>query len=145
VPAGAACATRPGIGPGTPYFEDASPLFRQAITKFDFEPADSDWSKIPSLDLMLAEARPRDTLTLWHLLSRVEGKDRERVYDRMVALVPAPAALERERVLRLDEYMLEFWKDALTNVWTDESFLRKKWIKVWTKGLGKIKGGEGKK
>lgn len=145
VPAGAACATRPGIGPGTPYFEDASPLFRQALTKFDFGPTDSDWSKIPSLNLMLAEARPRDTLTLWHLLSRVEGKDRERVYDRMVALVPAPAALERERVLQLDEYMLEFWKDELTNVWTDESFLRKKWIKVWTKGLGKIKGGEGKK
>ena len=31
VPAGAACATRPGIGPGTPYFEDASQTFRTAL------------------------------------------------------------------------------------------------------------------
>ncbi|MBI3667080.1 MAG: hypothetical protein HY236_12815, partial [Acidobacteria bacterium] len=38
VPAGALCATRPGIGPGTPYFEDASEKFRAALAKLDFEP-----------------------------------------------------------------------------------------------------------
>src|SRR6266403_1896492 len=36
VPAGAACATRPGVGPGTPYFEDASEKFRAALSKLDF-------------------------------------------------------------------------------------------------------------
>src|SRR5438876_1202274 len=53
VPAGAACATRPGIGPGTPYFEDASELFRTALAKLDFEPNDTQWSKIPALDILL--------------------------------------------------------------------------------------------
>ena len=36
VPAGATCATRPGIGPGTPYFDDSSEVFRKALSSFDF-------------------------------------------------------------------------------------------------------------
>jgi hypothetical protein len=145
VPAGAACATRPGIGPGTPYFEDASTIFRQALSKFDFEPNDVEWSKIPALDLMLAEARPRDTLTLWHLLSRVDGKDRGRVYDRMVSLTAPPKSVTREGVLQLDEAMLALWKDELTNTWTNESKLKKVWIGFWTKTLGKVDGKQGRK
>ena len=145
VPAGAACATRPGIGPGTPYFEDASAIFRQALSKFDFEPNDSEWSKIPALDLMLAEARPRDTLTLWHLLTRVGEKDRERVYDRMVSLTAPPKSVTREGVLQLDEGMLALWKDELTNTWTNESKLKKVWIGFWNKTLGKVDGKQGRK
>jgi hypothetical protein len=145
VPAGATCATRPSIGPGTPYFDDASQLFRQALAKFDFEPKDQDWSKIPSLDLILKEARPRDTLTLWHLLERVEGTDRERVYDRMAVLTPPPDGVTREGVLQLDEQMLQQWKDKLADTWTNESALRKTWIGLWTRALGKVRGMEGKK
>ncbi|HEX3253963.1 MAG TPA: FecR domain-containing protein, partial [Pyrinomonadaceae bacterium] len=37
VPAGASCETRPVIGPGTAYFDDASPALREALTKVDFE------------------------------------------------------------------------------------------------------------
>src|SRR5215213_1899223 len=37
VPAGAACETRPGIGPGTPYFEDSASTFREALKKIDFD------------------------------------------------------------------------------------------------------------
>src|SRR5439155_14703421 len=37
IPAGAACATRPKVGPGTPYFEDAHATFRAALARFDFE------------------------------------------------------------------------------------------------------------
>ncbi len=39
VPAGAQCRTRPKIGPGTPYFEDASEKLQQALASFDFEKA----------------------------------------------------------------------------------------------------------
>ncbi|MEP7271390.1 MAG: FecR domain-containing protein, partial [Acidobacteriota bacterium] len=35
VPAGAICLTRPTLGPGTPYFEDASESFRKAVSEFD--------------------------------------------------------------------------------------------------------------
>jgi hypothetical protein len=37
VPAGAMCQTRPGIGPGTPYREDAPEALRSALAEFDFE------------------------------------------------------------------------------------------------------------
>lgn len=140
VPAGAACATRKGIGPGTPYFEDASKEFRDALASVDFGPAPVS----SSLDVVLAQSRPRDTLTLWHLLARVNGSDRQRVYDRLAALAPPPQGVTREGVLQLDDKMLALWKDSLTTTWSGDSKFKKVWIDTWTRGLGKIKG-EGKK
>ncbi|HJP93812.1 MAG TPA: FecR domain-containing protein [Pyrinomonadaceae bacterium] len=111
VPAGAACETRPGIGPGTPYFEDASAAFREALEKVDFE------NDAAALSSLLDQARPRDTLTLWHLLARVNGDDRVRVYEKMAAFVPPPPGVTREGVLRLDQQMLESWRHALESSW----------------------------
>ena len=137
VPAGAACATRPGIGPGTPYFEDASQTFRAALTRLDFEKgAAADNSLLKGL---LAEARVRDTLTLWHLLYRLEANDRALVYDRLVTLAPPPQGVTREGILQLDEKMLRLWKGHLDNIWTGASPLKKGWIDAWTRTLGKIK------
>jgi hypothetical protein len=115
VPAGAACETRPGVGPGTPYFEDAPPSFRAALEQFDF--GDDAAARASALNLMLIEARARDTLTLWHLLARVEGNDRLRVYDKIAAFVPPPEGVTREGVLNLDQAMLDRWKDALEVSW----------------------------
>jgi putative zinc finger protein/FecR-like protein len=145
VPAGAACATRRGIGPGTPYFEDASEDFQRALSKLDFEPHDPDWSKASALNQVLMQTRPRDTLTLWHLLSRLEGSDRSQVYERLAALGPPPAGVTRDGVLQLDDEMLKTWKAALESTWSNDSGLKKTWIKIWTGALGKVKGLEGKK
>ena len=68
IPAGAVCATRPRTGPGTPYFEDASRAFREALEKFDFA-ASTAQERSASLQILLTEARKQDALTLWHLLS----------------------------------------------------------------------------
>jgi FecR-like protein/putative zinc finger protein len=145
VPAGAACATRPGIGPGTPYFEDASPTFKAALSKLDFDPGDTTWSNIPTLNLVLIEARPKDTLTLWHLLYRVQGKDRELVFERMVTLAPPPKDVTREGVLQLDDKMLHLWKGYLENSWGQDSAIKKTWVSIWTRALGKAEGLAGKK
>ena len=117
VPAGAACATRRGIGPGTPYFEDASESFRAALTKVDFESDATDASK--SLDSVLSGARVRDTLTLWHLVSRVNENDRTRIYERMIILMPPPDGVTREGILSLNQQMLDAWKDKLESSWSD--------------------------
>ncbi|HZG53773.1 MAG TPA: FecR domain-containing protein, partial [Pyrinomonadaceae bacterium] len=101
VPAGASCLTQPGVGPGTPFFEDASQLFRDALARFDFAHGGGD-----ALRAVIAEARPRDTLTLWHLLARVEGDERERVYERLAALAPPPASVTRHGIMLLDPAML---------------------------------------
>ncbi len=115
VPAEASCDTQPGIGPGTPYFEDSSATFRESLKRVDFDP-DAAVRSV-ALTSMLNDARAKDTLTLWHLLSRVDGDDRARVYDKMAALDPPPAGVTREGVLQLDQKMLESWRDELKATW----------------------------
>ncbi len=112
VPRGGVCQTRAGIGPGTPYFNDTSDEFVQALAEFDFEGGGED-----AMNVVLTQARPRDTLTLWHLLSRVDGAQREQVFDRMTSFSPSPDEVTRDGVLRLDEQMLEDWWDALQATW----------------------------
>jgi hypothetical protein len=108
IPEGAVCLTRPGIGPGTPHFEDAAPGVAAALATIDFgEPSPAD--RTAAVDLVLAEARPRDALTLWHLLARTEGTDRARVYNRMALIVPPPAGVTREGVLGGNRGMLDLW------------------------------------
>jgi len=112
VPAHAMCRTRPKIGPGTPYFEDASPGLSDALAKFDFESGG-----VVDLGVVLSEARVRDTLTLWHLLSRTEGAERERVFDRIVELTSLPYGVTREKALSLDATTLKHWKEELAWKW----------------------------
>jgi FecR-like protein/putative zinc finger protein len=115
VPAGAACETRPVLGPGTPYFEDASPGFRDALKIVDFDPDPS--ARSAAVSSLLDQARPRDTLTLWHLLMRVDGNDRGRVYDKIAAFVPPPASVTREGVLGSNQKMIDDWRYALEPTW----------------------------
>ena len=44
VPAGASCRTRPHVGPGIPYFDDAPESMKQALESFGFEKAGNDAS-----------------------------------------------------------------------------------------------------
>ncbi len=111
VPAGASCRTRPKIGPGTPYFDDASQPLQDALLRFDFA-GDAD-----AVNAVMREARVRDTLTLWHLLSRVPPGDRQRVYNRMIELVPLPQAVAPEKALQLDPDTLKLWREELAWKW----------------------------
>jgi hypothetical protein len=112
IPAGAMCSTRPELGPGIPYFEDATPAFREAIVQFDSTSADSP-SRSAALATLLAEARAHDALSLWHLLSRTTGPERTQVYTRFAALVPPPKGVTRSGVLNLDQSVLDLWWNSL--------------------------------
>jgi ferric-dicitrate binding protein FerR (iron transport regulator) len=94
VPAGASCETQLGTGPGTPYFDDSTREFQQALKKIDFDKDPA--SRTVALASMLDQSRPRDTLTLWHLLPRVNHDDRVRVYEKMEGFSPPPAGVTRE-------------------------------------------------
>jgi hypothetical protein len=115
VPAGASCETQLGTGPGTPYFDDSTPEFQNALKKVDFDKDPTTRSE--ALVATLNNARARDTLTLWHLLPRVDGDDRVRVYEKMESFAPPPAGVTREGVLKLDQNMLELWKVSLEGNW----------------------------
>ena len=111
VPAGAACGTRRGVGPGTPYFETAPEALRRALVEIDF--GSDGRERRAALERALAAARERDALSLWHLLSRVDGEDRGRVFDRLEALVPPPVEVTREGIVRGDPTLNDLWWDEL--------------------------------
>lgn len=112
IPQGAMCATRPGVGPGTPRYADAPPGYAEALDRLDFGAAD-DPQRAAALDLVVSSARPRDALTLWHMLPRGTPGERARVYDRLAALSSPPAGVTRAAVLAGDRGALDQWWDAI--------------------------------
>lgn len=106
IPEGAECTTRKRGGPGVPFFEDAPERLREAVARFDGE----DWATLP---VILRNARERDALTLWHLLTRVSGTQRGLVYDRFAQLVTLPPEVTRVAVLRADTHSIDLCWNAL--------------------------------
>lgn len=147
VPAGAACATRTGFGPGTPYFEDASESFQKALTKVDFEAGSIAASKGAVLGTVLAEARQRDAMTLWYLLARVEPADRLAVYGRLSALVSPPKGTTKEGLLSLDRAMLDSWREEIDKARGLNRFgsLHSTLRFIWQDALGRVHGLQGKR
>jgi hypothetical protein len=99
------------VGPGTPYYEDASPLLQRALAEIDFgsDPA----ARAAALATVTAQARRRDALSLWHLLTRALPDERRGIYDRLAALVPPPAGVTPEGIVTGDQEMLDAWWDEL--------------------------------
>lgn len=117
VPAEAKCVTRPALGPGTPYFADASAEFQTALAAFDT----GDGS---ALETILISTRKRDALTLWHLLSRTEGEVRGKVFDRLAQLIPPPKKVTRTGVLGNDRTMFDLW-------WKELGLGDTEWWRMW--------------
>jgi len=108
VPAGMRAVTRAGGRIGTPFADDAPETLRLALAAFDFAGGGDT-----ALATVLREARVRDAITLWHLLARSAGAQREAVYDRLAALVPPPPGVTRDGALRLDGVMLRLYWEQL--------------------------------
>jgi len=107
IPATAACMTRPGKGPGISYYEDAPPTLIDAVKRFDVTADPSAATTI------LAAARPRDAISLWHLLRRVQPQDRVRIYDRMAQLITVPPGVTRDGIAAGDPKMIDSLWDTL--------------------------------
>jgi hypothetical protein len=133
VPAGAEAITRPGIGPGTPYFTDATPEFKAAISDFDAHPDDAA-QQSAALDRILGSARLRDAFTLLNLFHEVPAAERERVLDRMTAFVPIPAGFTRDDMLAMRLPALNaYWNEMHQALHLDNP---KSWIMRWKDVLG---------
>jgi hypothetical protein len=111
IPAGAVCPTRRQLGPGTPRYEDSSSPFQSALDTIDF--GGTAAARASAVSLVLSEARDRDVVTLWHLLTRVGPQDRGAVFDRLASFVPPPSGVTREGIAVGRREMLDAWWDAL--------------------------------
>lgn len=112
VPAGAIALTKKGKKIGTPFAEDSSAEFQAALYKFDFENGGN-----AALETIIKESNLYDSLTLWHLLSRVPKNERAQVFDALANYVKTPANITREGILRLNKKMLDAWWKEVENVW----------------------------
>ncbi len=112
VPAGAIALTRKGKGIGTPFAEDSSAQFKDALYKFDFENGGNS-----ALEKIIKEAEFYDSLSLWHLLSRTPENQREKVFDALAKFVKPSAAITKEGILKLDKKMLDAWWIEVENAW----------------------------
>lgn len=122
IPVGAACRTRKGVGPGTPYYLDAEPGLIRALEQVDFagQPAE----RLAARKSLLPMARRRDILTLWHLLSRGTEEERAMTVDRLIALAPLPPGVTRDAILKLEP-------DALQRLWDGMQLGPGAWWKLW--------------
>jgi hypothetical protein len=122
IPAGARCVTRKRGGPGIPFYEDAPTELTAALGRLEAGDA-------AAVAQLLAAARPRDGITLWHLLTRVPTARRAEVYDRFAELVAVPPGM-RSGVLAGDPAAIDRCWNALglenTDWWRG-------WEREWTR------------
>lgn len=116
VPTGAVCRTDPARGPGTPRFEDAPADLVAALDQFDGAPTGDPGAPGPIARVVKA-ARARDTLSLWHLLSRTQGAERATVLETMVALAGEPTGVPDSRTSALEPEALGAWWSHLHAQW----------------------------
>ncbi len=114
VPSDAVCQMTKDLGPGTPYFADAPTPWINALNIFDTQ---AGTRQLPAV--ILTDARPRDSLTLWHLLTLTDitTNDRQAVFARLNLLSPPPAGVTQAGILNQDHNMLQKWWRSLKQTW----------------------------
>ena len=122
IPEGAACSTRVGYGPGTPYFLDAPAALTKSLVEFDLT------GSRQALKAVLEAARPHDALTVWHLLERTHGEEKAAVLSRFNELVDLPSSVSRDGILRGEATSMDAAWNALRL--GDTSWWRK-WKRYW--------------
>ncbi len=111
VPQGASCEIDSKAGPGTPFASQATPELRAALRRFDFG---GDTGAVAAV---ITATGPADTLTLWHLLPRVDEEMRGAIHDRLAQLVKPPPGAVRAAVVAGDPAALAAWKETLEPLW----------------------------
>lgn len=108
VPQGASVWATPETGPGTPIWDDASDELRHILARLD----EGGTLKIDSDDFyaLFELARPRDALSVWHLMVRSEGSQRYTYAKLLDRLVPMPDEFEPEECVEADGPGHQAWR-----------------------------------
>lgn len=100
LPAGTSCYSDTSIGLGTPFSDNASELFRQALFTFDFK----DSTK--KIETVLSESEKDDFISLFHLLLKTDKETKEKIFDRLAQLTNIPKQIRKELIVDGDKYTL---------------------------------------
>jgi hypothetical protein len=108
IPTDGLCKTKKSFGPGTPFFDDATSEFKTALDQFDFNN-----DKSVALKNILNEAREKDALSLWHILLKVNEKEREITFNRLTELVEIPDGVTAEGIMDGNQEMMDVLWESL--------------------------------
>ncbi|MFI5144516.1 MAG: FecR domain-containing protein, partial [Ignavibacteria bacterium] len=108
VPAGKYCMAKSGIGPGTPYRQNASKEFKDALLSYDFGNGGSE-----AVNTLLKHAKKSDAVTLINMLPRIEGASKGKVYDRLKLIAPPPADFSYDSIPNMNMDDLHEWIEKL--------------------------------
>lgn len=107
VPAGARCLTRRDAGPGIPFFKDAPARLAEATRRF------AETRSETAVREILDNARKEDALTVWHVMTRTEGRQRALAFERLSQLVSVPDEVTAERIERGEAAAIDLCWNAL--------------------------------
>jgi hypothetical protein len=125
VPAGLIAEVEVGGGPGTPYPEGFLLDARDALHRLDI-----GVGNVADLEVVFRALHPssafialrkQSAITLWHLLQRLDGDLRRRVYERLATLSAPPEGVTMKGILALERPMLERWRRDLNPMWSEET------------------------
>jgi hypothetical protein len=130
VPAGNVVSFRPDLGPGLPSPERSPPAFREAVLQLE-----RDLGNAADVARVLDRSTVDETITLWHLLQRVEPSQRGTVLDRLIMLAGAtPEGVTRGSAMALEARALTAWRELLDDRWSTETvaWWKRAWRRAWT-------------
>ncbi|MCB0727892.1 MAG: FecR domain-containing protein [Ignavibacteriae bacterium] len=108
IPAGSIVLTKKNYGVGTPFNENSSPQFKNALFNFDFGKCND-----ACVNTLLNNAKMSDAVTLVNLMPNVQGVDKEKVYTKLVNFVPPPNPVHGDSIYFMDEKKLNEWIDKI--------------------------------
>lgn len=110
VPHGMIVSAIEGRGVGIPVALDTTSEVRTAIERFD----DGDRTSVGTI---VEHATAIDMITLWHLIARTQGTDREAVVRALEAIVGRPVDYSVEDMLAASPEALEAWREEIAWEW----------------------------
>lgn len=108
IPAGSIVLTKKNIGVGTPFNENSTPKFKNALFNYDFGNCNDACVKT-----LLNTARISDAVTLVNLIPNVNKEYSDQVYTKLAALVPPPTPVRPDSIPYINDEEINKWIDKI--------------------------------
>ncbi|MBK9332533.1 MAG: FecR domain-containing protein [Ignavibacteria bacterium] len=110
VPAGNIVMTKNGLGVGTPFNEQSSPGFKNALFNYDFGNCND-----ACMNIIIDNAKMTDAVSLINILngSKAVNETKEEIYNKVANLIPPRAPVHKDSLEFFDEKELEIWIDDI--------------------------------
>ncbi|MBS1516538.1 MAG: FecR domain-containing protein [Bacteroidetes bacterium] len=106
IPAGNIVMTKNGVGVGTPFNENASKGFKNALFDFDFGNCSDNCVRV-----LLDNAQMTDAVSLVNILNgkKLGASEKNEIYNKVVKFIPPPEEIRKDSIAHFNEKELEVW------------------------------------